>query len=233
MNKPVCVIVGVGPGNGAAFAHKFGANGYQVALLSRNMEYLNSLANEIGDAKAYRCDATNTNQIKAAFKTINAEMGVVELLIYNAGSGVFVNIDDTTIDDFERSWRINTLGLLVAAQQVLPDMRRSGTGTIIVTGATASLRGNVHTAPFAPAKAAQRSLAQSIAKHAGPDGIHVAYVILDGSVGPALGGKHVADSADNELLHPNDIADTYYHLSQQKKSAWTFELDLRPYVEKW
>ncbi len=233
MTKPVCVIVGVGPGNGAAFARKFAANGFQVALLSRNMEYLNTLAKQIRDAKAYRCDVTDTNQIKAVFSTIKTEMGTVEILIYNAGSGIFVNIDDTTIEDFESSWRTNTLGLLVATQQVLPDMRHNGKGTIIVTGATASLRGNVHTAPFAPAKAAQRSLTQSIAKHAGPDGIHTAYVILDGIVGTSSDNEHGSSLPEHEKLQPDDIADTYFHLSQQNKSAWTFELDLRPYIEKW
>jgi len=233
MSKPVCAIVGVGRGNGAAFARKFNANGYQIALMARNETYLNELAAELGDANAYRCDVTDVDQIIAAFTAIKAEMGPVDVLIYNAGSGVFVTVDETTVEDFERTWRINTLGLLVAAQQVLPDMRAAGAGNIIVTGATASLRGNIQTAPFAPAKAAQRSLAQSIAKHAGPDGIHVSYVILDGGVDLPGTRERMPDLPDDGLLKPDEIADAYYFLAHQGKSAWTFELDLRPYVEKW
>lgn len=233
MSKPVCVIVGVGPGNGAAFARKFSASGYQVALLARNMQYLNELAAELGDAHAYTCDVTDVDQIIEAFTAIKADMGPVDVLIYNAGSGLFVTIDETTVEDFERAWRINTLGLLVATQQVLPDMRAAGRGNIIVTGATASLRGNIQTAPFAPAKAAQRSLAQSIAKYAGPEGIHVAYVILDGGVDLPHTRERMPDLPDDGLLKPDDIADAYFFLSQQSRSAWTFELDLRPYVEKW
>lgn len=233
MSKPVCAIVGVGPGNGAAFARKFDAKGYQVALLARNKAKLDELAAEFGDARGYRCDVTDVDQIIAVFASIKAEMGPVDVLIYNAGSGVFVTVDETTVEDFERAWRINTLGLLIAAQQVLPDMRSAGRGNIIVTGATASLRGNIQTAPFAPAKAAQRSLAQSIAKHAGPDGVHVSYVILDGGVDFPGMRERMSDLPDDGLLKPDEIADAYFFLSQQGKSAWTFELDLRPYVEKW
>lgn len=112
-------------------------------------------------------------------------------------------------------------------------MRSKGGGTILVTGATESLRGNVSTAPFASAKAAQRSLAQSIAKHAGPDGIHVSYIILDGGVGSARAREFMPDRPEDGFLKPDEIADTFYYLSQQHQSTWTFELDLRPYVEKW
>lgn len=233
MSKPVCTIVGVGPGNGAAFARKFSKSGYQIALLARNESYLAELAKEIPDSRSYGCDVTDVEQIKTVFASIKRDMGPVDVLIYNAGSGVFTTVDETKVEDFEQSWRINTRGLLVAAQQVLDDMRTKGHGSIIVTGATASLRGNVRTAPFASAKAAQRSLAQSIAKHAGPDGIHVSYVILDGGVASERAKEYMPDRPDDGLLQPDEIADTYYHLSQQHRSAWTFELDLRPYVEKW
>ncbi|MEM7127691.1 MAG: SDR family NAD(P)-dependent oxidoreductase [Chloroflexota bacterium] len=233
MNKPVCAIVGVGPGNGAAFAHKFSNEGYQVALLARNQQYLDDLANEIDASRAYSCDVTDIERIKNVFASIKSDMGPVDVLIYNAGSGVFTTVDDTSVEDFELSWRINTLGLLVASQQVLNDMRSRGGGTILVTGATASLRGNVSTAPFASAKAAQRSLAQSIAKHAGPDGIHVSYVILDGGVDSERARQFMPDRPEDGFLKPDEIADTYYYLAQQHQSTWTFELDLRPYVEKW
>ena len=232
MAKPVCAVVGVGSGNGAAIAEKFVDEGYQVALLARKKDYLDQLARKLGNATAYCCDVTESEQIIAAFRAIKQDMGVIDVLIYNAGSGVFKPFDVTSLEEFDVSWRINTRGLLVAAQQVMEDMRSKSKGSIIVTGATASLRGNIQTAAFASAKAAQRSLAQSMAKHAGPDGIHVAYVILDGGVDSAKAREYMGDKPD-ALLVPARIADAYYYLSQQHRSAWTFELDLRPFVEKW
>ena len=232
MAKPVCAVVGVGPGNGAAIAEKFVDEGYQVALLARKKDYLDQLARKLGNATAYCCDVTESEQIIAAFRAIKQDMGVIDVLIYNAGSGVFKPFDITSLEEFDVSWRINTRGLLVAAQQVMEDMRSKSKGSIIVTGAPASLRGNIQTAAFASAKAAQRSLAQSMAKHAGPDGIHVAYVILDGGVDSAKAREYVGDKQD-ALLAPTRIADAYYYLSQQHRSTWTFELDLRPFVEKW
>lgn len=233
MNQPVCAVVGVGPGNGAAFARKFSNEGYQIALLARNREYLKELSSELDGSRPYPSDVKDVEGLRATFSAIKSDMGPIDVLIYNAGSGVFVTVDETTIPDFEDAWRINTLGLLVAIQAVLPAMRAAGQGSIVVTGATASLRGAARTTPFAPAKAAQRSLAQSVAKHVGPDGIHVSYVILDGGVDVAKTREYDPNPAEDSLLKPDDIAETYYHLSQQKRSAWTFEVDLRPYVEKW
>jgi len=143
MTKPVCAIVGVGPGNGAAFARKFSKEGYQVALLARNKEYLTKLSSELDGSKLYLCDVKSIESLRASFSAIRSDLGTINVLIYNAGSGVFATVDETTITDFENSWRINTLGLLVATQSVLPDMRTAGQGSIIVTGATASLRGGV------------------------------------------------------------------------------------------
>ena len=232
MTKPVCAVVGVGPGNGAAIAKKFVDEGYQVALLARQEDYLEQLAAELGSAKGYRCDATDVEEIAAVFAAIKQDMGAVDVLVYNAGSGAFKPFDSTSLEEFETAWQINARGLLVAAQQVLEDMRSKGSGTIIITGATASLRGNIQTAAFASAKAAQRSLAQSMAKHAGPDGIHIAYVIIDGGIDSERAREWMGDKPD-ALLLPTHIADAYYYLSQQHRSTWTFELDLRPFVEKW
>ena len=140
MTKPVCVITGVGPGNGAAFARKFAAQGYAVALLARNEDYLNSLAAQIDDARGYPCDVSQPDSITSTFNQIVAEMGAVDTLIYNAGSGVFGSIDAVGEAEFEDAWRINTLGCLVSSKLVIPAMRAAGSGNIIVIGATASLR---------------------------------------------------------------------------------------------
>ncbi len=229
MSSKVCAVVGIGPGNGAAFARRFDAAGYAIALLSRSTDLSARLAQELGEARAYVCDASDPDAIVAAFDSVRRELGPVDVLIYNAGSGSWKDVEEITADEFEQGWRINALGALVASQQVIPDMKARGAGSIIFVGATASLRGVPKTAGFAPAKAAQRILAQSMAKHLGPQGIHVSVLIIDGSIGEP-------DSASiraGKQLDPNDIASLAHYLTTQPASAWTFEVDARPMKEKW
>ena len=233
MSKPVCVVVGVGPGNGAAFARKFASEGYDVAMLARNQDYLKELEVEIPGSKSFAFDVTDAEAASRVFGQIKAEMGPVEVLVYNAGSGLFGNVDDTTPDDFEGSWRVNALGCFVCAKQVIPDMREAKAGNLVIIGATASLRGGAYFAAFASAKAAQRSLAQSMARHLGPQGIHVAYVIIDGMIDLERTRKMMPDKQDDDFLQPDHIAESVFFLTRQPRSAWTFELDLRPFREKW
>ncbi|MGB5372443.1 MAG: SDR family NAD(P)-dependent oxidoreductase [Polyangiales bacterium] len=227
MEKPVCVIIGIGPKNGRAFAQRFAREGYAVAMLSRSTDYSSGLAAEL-DGKAYACDVTDPRAIKDAFAQVREDLGDVDVLLYNAGSGKFGTFDDVPDDEFEKGWQINVLGLLQSTREVVGPMREKGSGTIIVTGATASLRGKPFTAAFASAKAAQRSLAQSFARQLGPEGIHVALVIVDGGIG-------TDDQSGEEGTHlrPSDIAETVYHLATQPKSAWSFEVDVRPSKENW
>ena len=226
MSKPVCVVIGIGPKNGRAFATRFAEEGYAVALLSRSTSYSSGLAEEI-DGKAYACDVTDPAAIELAFSRIREELGDVDVLLYNAGSGQFGTFDEVPDEAFEVGWKINVRGLLQSVRQVVGPMRERGQGAIIVTGATASLRGKPFTAAFAQAKAAQRSLAQSFARPLGPAGIHVALVIVDGMIG-------VDEQAPEEGgLRPSDIAETVYHLATQPKSAWSFEVDVRPFKEDW
>lgn len=229
MSKPVCAIIGIGPGNGASFARRFAGEGYAVALLSRSTDYSNELAKALDDAKAYACDASNPAAIVAAFDEVKSDLGPVEILIYNAGSGSWKNIEEISAEEFELGWRINTLGALVSSQQVIPAMKEARNGNIIFVGATASLRGVPMTAGFAPAKAAQRILAQSMAKHLWPQGIHVAVMIIDGGIRSPDEPK--SDKGEN--LEPDDIASLAYYLTTQPKSAWSFEVDVRPMLEKW
>lgn len=233
MTKPVCVVVGVGPGNGAAFARKFAKEGFRVALLARSLDYLRRLEAEIPDSRAYVCDVTAIGQVPTVFAQIRADLGPPQVLIYNAGAGRFTPIDAATPDEFEMAWRINALGCAVACQQVIPDMRAARRGHIVIIGATASVKAGAHSAPFASAKAAQRGLAQSMARHLGPDGIHVAYVILDGVVNLERTRKAMPDKPEEFFMQPEAIAESVYFLTRQPPSAWSFEIDLRPFGEKW
>lgn len=230
MSKPVCAVVGVGPMNGASFARRFAAEGYAVALLSRKTAYSGTLAAEIESARAYACDVTDRAAVYNAFTAVREDMGEVDVLIYNAGSGVWGNIEELTAADFEQSWRVNAMGAFLVSKQVIPSMRNKKSGTIIFVGATASLRGRPFTTAFAPAKAAQRSLAQAMARHLWPGGIHVSLIIVDGRVKSIDPSPNVAAP---ETLNPDDIATTAYFLSQQPRSAWSFEVDVRPSQESW
>jgi NAD(P)-dependent dehydrogenase (short-subunit alcohol dehydrogenase family) len=229
-SKPLCVIVGIGPKNGAAFARAFSRAGHQLALVSRRSELSAQLARELGDASAYACDVADPASVAQTFDAILAERGAPDALIYNAGSGIWKSADELTPAEFEHSFRVNALGLLTCAQRVLPGMRQRGRGQIVVVGATASLRGKPKTAAFAAAKAAQRSLAQSLARQLAPEGIHVSLLIIDGAIGDA---NTPPDAADAQRLRPEAIAAEALHLAQQDRSAWTFELDLRPLKETW
>jgi NAD(P)-dependent dehydrogenase (short-subunit alcohol dehydrogenase family) len=233
MSKPVCVVVGVDPGNGAALARRFHAEGYAVALLARSAELTAELARELAGSRAYACDVASEASVAHAFSAIVADMGPVEVLLYNAGSGTWGTIEEVSAKDFEQSWRVNTLGAFLASKHVVGPMKEAGRGSIIFIGATASRRGNVKTAAFAPAKAAQRSLAESMARHLWPAGVHVAVVILDGVVDLARTRKMMPDKPDSFFVKPADLAELVLNVTQQKPSAWSFEVEARPFGERW
>lgn len=230
MTKPVCAVVGIGPMNGASFARRFSAEGYAVALLSRKTDYSSDLAAELESARAYACDVTDADAVESVFSRVADDLGDIDVLVYNAGSGVWGNIEELNAEDFEFSWRINAMGAFLASKQVIPAMKRKGSGTIIIVGATASLRGKPFTTAFAPAKAAQRSLAQAMARHLWPEGIHVSLIIVDGGIKSPDADTDVSAPTN---LDPDDIATTAYFLSQQPRSAWSFEVDVRPSREAW
>ncbi len=229
----VCVITGVGPGTGAALARRFAAAGYRVAMLARSTDTLGRLEAELPDARGYACDVADAGAVHDAFARIRGELGAPAVLLHNAGSGVFSSFVDTTPDLFEASWRTNALGLLLCAHAVVPGMLEAGRGAIVVTGATASLRGGANFTAFAAAKAAQRSLAQSMARGLGPRGIHVAYVIVDGVIDIPNTRALFPDRPDEFFLRADAIAETVHHVAHQEPSAWTFELDVRPFGERW
>ena len=233
MSEPVCAIVGVGPGNGAAFARRFAAAGQRVALCARDLAALETLAKDIPGSRAYAYDASVPEAAETVFARVREDLGAVTTLVYNAGSAVFGDIDSLDFESFRRAWEVNAGGLFQAARAVLPDMRGAGGGNIVVIGATASVKGNPGFAAFASAKAAQRGLTQSLARKLGPENIHVAYVIVDGVIDIPRTRKLLPDRPDDFFLKPDEIARSVHFLTQQDRAAWTFELDLRPYAEKW
>jgi NAD(P)-dependent dehydrogenase (short-subunit alcohol dehydrogenase family) len=233
MAKPVCVVAGIGPGNGAAFAKRFASDGYAVALLARKLDTSRELAAALPDARAWACDVGDAASVQRTFDDIREALGNPEVVIYNAGSGVFGGFDDVTAADFEASWRVNALGGFLVAKQVVPAMKRAGRGNFVFIGATASRRGTARTAAFAPAKAAQRSLAEAMAKALGPAGIHVSLVVIDGVVDLPRTRQRLPDKPDEFFVRPDDVAASAAFLVGQPRSAWTFELEARPFAETW
>ena len=232
MNK-VCVVMGVGPGNGEAFVRRFSDEGFQVAMIARTEDYLKQLEQSVAGAHAFPCDMMEPEQIASVMTAIESRLGPVSVLLYNAGGGVFKSVEEASLEDFEANWRINVQGLVAAAKAALPQLRQHDTASIIVTSASAATRGRANTAPFASAKAAQRSLAQSMARQLGPEKIHVANLVIDGMVDLPRTREMLPDKPDEFFVQPAAVADAVWALCQQAPSAWTFELDIRPFGENW
>ena len=234
-DKPVAAVIGVGPGLGAAIAQRFAAR-YAVALVARSADYLDRLAREIeargGRALAVPANVADAAEIEAAFVTIRNQLGAPEALIYNAAMRPFGRLMETKPSTFENTWRVNAFGAFLCAQQVVPAMLERGRGVILFTGATAGAKPFPTSAAFGPAKFAMRGLAQVMARDLGPMGIHVAYVNVDGPIDMPFIRQRMPDAREEDLLKPAAIAETYWHLAHQDRSAWTQELDVRPFKEK-
>jgi NAD(P)-dependent dehydrogenase (short-subunit alcohol dehydrogenase family) len=231
--KKVCVVIGVGPGNGAALGQRFAREGYAVALLARTTAIGATLAATLPQARAYACDVTNSGSVTSTFEAIERDLGPVHTLVYNAGSGIWGTIEDIDATAFEDAFRVNALGLLLAAKRAIPMMKAAGEGNIVVIGATSSRRGVARAAAFAPAKAAQKSLTESMARLLWPQNIHVCLVIIDGVVDLPRTRALLKDKPDDFFVVPDDLADTAYQLTVQPRSAWSFEIEARPFKEHW
>lgn len=229
----VCVVMGVGPGNGEAFVRRFSDEGFQVAMLARSEDYLKQLEQSVSGAHAFACDLMEPERITAVLADIESRLGPVSVMLYNAGGGVFKSVEDASMEDFEANWRLNVQGLVAATKVALPQLRQHDTASIIITSASAATRGRANTAPFASAKAAQRSLAQSLARQLGPEKIHVANLVIDGVVDLPRTREMLPDKPDDFFVKPAAVADAAWSLCQQDPSAWTFELDIRPFGENW
>jgi len=229
----VCVVTGVGPGNGLAIVRRFARQGYQVAMLARNAQRLQSWAETDPNTHAYPTDITSHQDVIDTFSKIRKDLGPVDVLVHNAGTGAFTSFTETEPTALEAAFQTNVFGLLYCGQESVRDMLESGAGAIVVTGATASLRGGAGFAGFAPAKAAQRSLCQSMARSLGPQGIHVAYLVVDGIIDSERARRMMPSRSEKDFINPKAIADVIYQLSHQDRSCWTFELDIRPFSESW
>jgi len=231
--KPVAVVVGAGPGLGAALARRF-ARQYAVAVLARGADYLRRLAAEIrqdgGVALEVQADAAERAQVAAAFKSIREQLGEVDVLLYNAGAGPFGSIGEVSLEQFENCLRVNAVGAFLCAKECVPAMTARGRGVILFTGATAGVKAGPRSAAFGPANFAKRGLAQSLARDLGPRGIHVAWINIDGVID--LPNRLIPNMKKEDMLNPDAIAETYWHIAHQDRSAWTTETQLRPFKEK-
>lgn len=217
-----CIVVGAGKGGiGDHLAEKFSAEGYNVAIIARSD--LSELSNQIPRSKSYRCDASNSDDIERTLAAIKTDMGnKIDALMYNVGSGVFKSFADTSFEEFEQSWNVGPAGIFKWTKAVLPSMEAGS--SIGITGATASWRGMPFTAAFASSKMATRGLAQALARDLGPSkGIHVFHVIIDGLVKTRGFEERMPNKSNNEVLDPEEIAETYWQLTKQPPSCWTQE----------
>lgn len=223
------VVAGVGPGLGAAIARTFASEGCQVALLARSVDFLQDLADELGDgALAVPTDLAEPAEVHHAFETVRDELGPVDVLVNHASGSAWKGLQDLSVEEFQRAWEVAARGGFVCSQEAVSDMLAGDGGTVIFTGATSSVRGRRGALGFSSAKFAVRGMAESMARELGPKGVHVAHVVLDGGILPP--DRDVDDP--EAYLDPDAIARSYWHLVEQERSAWTLELDLRPHVEE-
>jgi NAD(P)-dependent dehydrogenase (short-subunit alcohol dehydrogenase family) len=235
LNGRVAAVMGVGPGLGASVSRRFAREDFAVALMARREESVAGVREEIegrgGTALPVTADATDRGSVQAGFERVRAELGDPEVLVYNAGDFQVGGILDVSPERFDECFRANCAGAFYAAREVLPAMVERGRGTILLTGATAALRGSARFAALAVGKFGLRALAQSMAREFGPQGVHVAHVIIDGQIStPRVRGMY-PDREEHTMLSPDAIAQIYWQLHSQDPTAWTLELDLRPSVE--
>ncbi|WP_425221406.1 SDR family NAD(P)-dependent oxidoreductase [Pseudomonas sp.] len=228
-SKPLALVTGVGPGTGAAVARRFADSGYRVAMLARDAERLAALEKEIPDSIALPCDVTDLAALEAAL----AKVGPPKVVVHNAVGGAFGNFMDIAPEVLRRNFEINTMALLHLARLTTPAMVAAGEGALIVTGNTSAQRGKAHFAGFAPSKAAQRILAESMARDLGPKGVHVAYLIIDAVIDVPWQRERMPEAPDDFFIQPRSIADEVFHLAHQARDAWTFLAEIRPFHEPW
>jgi NADP-dependent 3-hydroxy acid dehydrogenase YdfG len=233
MAEPVCVISGVGPGTGTALVRRFASGGYRVAMLARNADRLADLARQVPSASAFACDVSDQAAVERAMASVERELGSPSVLIHNAvggGWGTFMEIDPAMLN---RNFQVNAMGLLYLARRVAPAMVEAGKGAIIVTGNTSAQRGRANFAGFAPTKAAQRILAESVARDLSPKGVHVAYIVIDAVIDVPWTRERFKNKPDDFFITPAAIADEAWHVANQPRSAWSFNVEIRPYGETW
>jgi NAD(P)-dependent dehydrogenase (short-subunit alcohol dehydrogenase family) len=235
LSERAAAVLGAGPGLGASVARRFAREGFAVALMARREESVADVRQEIedggGTALAVPADATDPKSVASAFERVRDELGDPEVFVYNAGAFQMGGVLEISPEKFDECFKANCAGAFYAARQILPAMVGAGRGTVIFTGATASLRGSARFSALAVGKFGLRALAQSMAREFGPQGVHVAHVVIDGQIDTPRIREMSPDREEDTMLSPEAIAETYWRLHAQHRTAWTLELDLRPSVE--
>lgn len=231
--KPLAIVTGVGPGTGSAVARRFAEGGYRVALLARTAERLQALAGELPDAVAVPCDVSDAAGLQATVADLIARFGAPKAVVHNAVGGAFGTFREVTAETLEQNFQTNVMALFHLARAATPAMLEAGGGSIVVTGNTSALRGKANFAGFAPTKAAQRILAESMARDLGPQGIHVAYLVIDAVIDVPWTRERFKSAPDDFFIRPAAIAEEVFHLAHQDRSAWSFLAEVRPFRETW
>ena len=229
----VVLVTGVGPGTGKSIVERFAAAGYCVAMLARSQERLTQIESATPNTHAFVCDVADEAALAETLLTIRASLGAPTIVVHNAVGaerGTYAEVDP---QNMRRAFEINTMALLSLAKRLIPDMETAGSGALIGTGNTSAYRGKARFAGFAPTKAAQRILLESIAREAGPKGVHAAYVAIDAVIDLEWTREFFADKPDDFFCQPSDIAEEVFRIAHQPRSAWSFESVIRPYGEVW
>jgi NAD(P)-dependent dehydrogenase (short-subunit alcohol dehydrogenase family) len=239
--RGVAVVIGAGEGTGRAISRRFARAGHPVCAVRRDLERVTQLARDIeaegGRARGFAVDARSEEQVIDLFDRIEAEVGDVEVVVFNAAIGTMASIMDLSAEAFRDVWETDCFAAFLCGREAARRMTPRKRGTILFTGATSALRGKAGFAAFAAAKHGQRALAQSMARELGPKGVHVAHIVIDGPIDGEFVRNNLAELVssrpDDGILSPDDIAETFYEIHRQGRSAWTHELELRPWVEPW
>ncbi|MBO6826193.1 MAG: SDR family oxidoreductase [Sneathiella sp.] len=240
-DKKVALIIGAGDATGGAIAKRFAKEGFVAACVRRNADKLAPLIDEIentgGSALPFGCDARNEEEVQALVEKLESDVGPIEVMVFNIGANVPSSIFDETARKFFKIWEMGCFSGFLTGREVALRMKERGRGTILYTGATASTRGGKGFAAFSGSKHALKALAQSMARELGPLGIHVGHVIVDGAIDTDFIRTNFPErytlKDQDGILNPDHIAENYWMLHKQPRDAWTFELDLRPWIEKW
>lgn len=233
MSTKRALVTGVGPGTGIAVVERLIKGGYEVAMVARSADRLAAFESATPGAHAFVADVTDTEQFAAVLDRITTDFGDPELVVHNAVSAVFGNFMEIDPKALELNFQTNVMAFLHLARRLAPAMIAAGKGTIIVSGNTSALRGKAKFAGFAPTKAAQRILAEAVARELGPQGIHVAYLIIDAVIDLEWTRAAFPGREDNFFIKPADIAEEIWHVAHQPNSAWSFNVEVRPFREEW
>ncbi len=232
-DKKICLITGIGPGTGTSLVERYIQGGYRVAMLARSEDRLNSLAASHEHTHAFPCDVADADALQKVVGNIKTRLGAPHTVIHNAVGGAFGSFRDIAPETLQKNFQVNTMALLHLAKLTVDDMITAGEGVILATGNTSAYRGRAQFAGFAPTKAAQRILLESIARDAGPKGVHAAYVAIDAVIDVPWAREQFSDKPDDFFAKPAEIADECFRIAHQGRSTWSSDIIIRPYCETW